>query len=285
MARVAKTRSAAASGKQPGGKQTNHILLAGLAIAILVAVLVALGLSSLNKQAQVYVAKDNVAAYKTLNADLLEVKKVPADSVEEDDLTPETYKSLAAKNALVTRVELVKGQRIKQQTLAASSEGSMSAVKNGERVVAVTATFPGTVAGLSVPGSVVDVYGQKRGDEGGQARALISDVKVLGLGVGGAASSDLRPNSQAKQGENNEAAAGLTVLLIVKPDEAGALIDDAGGSVYLSLNPHKRFNRSGDIEGSDGASEPADSELPGSTEDLPSDEAPDGLGDEEIPNR
>ena len=226
-------------------RQSNPTLLIGILLAVAVGILFWVLTSQLQEKGRVMIAKNNVPAFSTLSNAQLQPQTVPQDSITESDLTEEKYKELTGKgSALVNRIELLAGQRVNIGAVTASQSGSLSAVKPGERVIAVNATFPGVVAGLATSGSVVDVYagaGSGNNQDGGEAVA--DNAKVLALGAGAAAASNVKPNKQLSEAQ--DAGGGIIVVLAVPIEDAPRIL--ALSQASLALDPRYSFTENGTI--------------------------------------
>jgi Flp pilus assembly protein CpaB len=220
-------------------KQGNPTLIIGIILAVGVGLLFFLFATNLQKTENIVVAKADIPAFSSIQKDQVEVVSVPADSVGTTDLTEATYNQYVAKGTpIVNRVEILPGQRIDTNAISASSLGSLAVVKTDEQVVAVSTTFTGAAAAVIVPGSVVDVYSSS----GDNTQPLVTQAKVLGVGVGTQAASGVRPDSKVK---DSGSGTDIVVLLAVKSSDAGKLLTHS--QVSLSYNPHKAFDVKGNI--------------------------------------
>jgi len=194
------------------------------------------------------IAKGNIPAFSTITPGILEAQTVPKESITDGDLTLEQFeKNSAGGNSLVNRIELIAGQRVPLGAVTESSTGSLAAVKNGERVIALNATFSGSVAGIAIAGSVVDVYaGAGAGAQNG-SQAIVENAKVLALGVGAAATANVRPGVKSKDQSQSDTSTGegIVVVLIVPASDAAALL--ALSQASLALNPRLSFTENGTI--------------------------------------
>jgi hypothetical protein len=222
--------------------RSNPTLLLGLALALGVGLLLFVFTTSLQGKGKIYVAKGNVAAYSILTPDEnMVLKDVPEDSITDNDLTEKDVES--SKGTLVSRIELLDGQRVDRRSASASTTGTLGVVKKDkEVVVALEATFRGVVGGVVGPGSVVDVYnGEPSGDS---AQALATKVKVLGVGSGASATANIRDNSDSKVDSKSNDATVLVIVAVPK-DVAGNL--SGVSTVDLALDPYLAFDREGNI--------------------------------------
>lgn len=235
------------------GRQKNYALVLGLALGALAAVIVAVGLMRLQDQGQVVIAAKGIAMYSQVQDASLQIIKVPASSITDGDITPEELKAQRRSGQkLVTRVEILPGQRLQESALAASSVGSFAVVKSDERVVALNTSFAGIVAGAVVPGSVVDVLSDQQDDA-----PVITNAKVLAVGQ----SSDVAQQVENARGKAvSGEQAGLVVVLAVKSDQANLLANMSDAK--LAVNPQLSFNSRGNIcrIQSCGASRPSSSD-------------------------
>jgi competence protein ComGC len=220
-------------------KQGNPTLLIGVILAVGVGLLLFLFATNLQKTQNIVVAKGDIPAFTTIQKEQVEVVSVPADSVKSSDLTEATYnKYLRNNQAIVNRIEILPGQRVDINAISSSSLGTLAVVKSDEQVVAVSTTIPGAAGGVIVPGSVVDVYSSS----GDNSQPLVTQAKVLGIGMGDQASAGVRPDSKVKDAGSGS---GLIVLLAVKSSDAGRLLNQS--QVALSYDPHKKFDAKGNI--------------------------------------
>lgn len=235
-----KSKSPRPSGPSPSSnKQGNPTLLIGVILAVGVGLLLFLFATNLQKTKNIVVAKGDIPAFTTIQPSQVEVVSVPADSVGANDLTEATYNDyLEKKKPIVNRVEILPGQRIDTNAISSSSLGTLAVVKSNEQVVAVSTTITGAAGGVIVPGSVVDVYSSS-GDNG---QPLVTQAKVLGVGVGTQAAAGVRPDSKVKDGNSGSE---LIVLLAVKSSDAGRLLNRS--QVALSYDPHRSFDAKGNI--------------------------------------
>ena len=225
-----------------GPGQSNPTLIIGILLAVAVGVLFWVLTTQLQEKGQVMVAKGNIPAFSTITAAQLEAQTVPKDSITEGDLSKQEFdKRTSSGQGLVNRIELIAGQRVPLGAVGASSTGSLAAVKQGERVVSLNATFAGAVAGIAVAGSVVDVYsGAGAGNDGA---VVVENAKVLALGAGNSAGANVRPGNklQGEEGSSNE----IVVVLAVPSEDAEKLLSLAQAS--LALDPRLSFTENGTI--------------------------------------
>jgi Flp pilus assembly protein CpaB len=223
--------------KATRGRQKNYALIMGLALGLLAAVLVAVGLGRLQNQGEVMVAVQGIPMYSQVKDSSLKAVTVPADSITANDITPQELAAYRKQGGLVTRVEVLPGQRLQDSALAASSVGSFAVVKADERIVALNTTFAGIAAGAVVPGSVVDVL-----SDGDSTTPVIVSAKVLAVGQSNDVAQQVE-NSSAKPQSSGQS--GLVVLLAVKAADANKLAKI--GDVQLAVNPRLSFNSSGTL--------------------------------------
>jgi len=255
MPLISRNKSKAKKSAQPAGpngkkaKQSNPMLLIGAGLALVTFVLFFSLANSSSKKSDVLVAATSIPPFSTVQPGQLKTVAVPSNSVTANDLTPAEFKEKTASGkALVSRVEILPGQRVDAGAVAASSLGSLAAVKDDERVVAMPATFPGAVAGVAIPGSVVDVY---RADSSGgttasAANLVVDNAKVLAVGMGADTAANVRPDSSLKGKANSSDASGsLVVVLAIPEDKAGQVVGSS--QVWMALDPHYSFTEDGTI--------------------------------------
>ena len=223
-------------------KQGNPTLLIGILLAVAVAVLFWVLTTRLQEKDSVMVTRGSIPAFSTITPGQLQATVVPKDSITDQDLTESKYKELAAKGqSLVNRIELLSGQRVQIGAVTASSTGSLAAVKEGERVIAIPATFSGAVAGIATAGSVVDIFSGSGASDGGSS--VVSNAKVLALGAGSAAAANVRPGSNLKNGDSS--GSSIIVVLALKAEDAAKVL--ALPQVALALDPRLSFTENGTI--------------------------------------
>lgn len=236
-------------------KQSNPMLLLGIGLAVAAFLMLYMLASGASKKGEVLVARGPISPFATIQDAQLQAKQVPAESITDQDLTPAEYKAKKAEGkTLISRVEILPGQRVDTGAVSAASLGSLSAVKSDERVIAMPATFPGAAAGVAIPGSVVDIFRASNGaaaaTEGGEGASegnlVVSNAKVLAVGVGPETAAAVRPESRLKRSNQSDGSGGsVVVVLAVKKDQAGAVV--TAGQVWLALDPHYSFTASGTL--------------------------------------
>jgi len=255
MPLISRNKPKAKKSAQPAGpngkkaKQSNPMLLIGAGLALVTFVLFFSLANSSSKKSDVLVAATSIPPFSTVQPGQLKTVAVPSNSVTANDLTPAEFQEKTANGkALVSRVEILPGQRVDAGAVAASSLGSLAAVKDDERVVAMPATFPGAVAGVAIPGSVVDVY---RADSSGgttasAANLVVDNAKVLAVGMGSDTAANVRPDSSLKgKASSSDASGSLVVVLAIPEDKAGQVV--GASQVWMALDPHYSFTEDGTI--------------------------------------
>jgi len=230
--------------KNPG--RTTALL--GALLLVGAVLLLTIFLSSLSSKTAIVVAARDIPAYSQLGPNDVRYEEVPTKSVTSLDITKDTFeKRLQSNVPIVTKTELIAGQRVPAPAIEAAPNGSLAAVRQGEVAIAVSTSFPGSVAGAVAPGSVVDIYGSTGGGAAGAATPLIEKAKVLAIGSNPAQTgARLRPSSSANNGDsNNEGGGNIVVVLAVDRNDAGKLAQT--GQVYLSLDPHFSFKVNGEV--------------------------------------
>lgn len=269
--------------KESAAKKNPPVTIA-IVLGALAALLLILLASSLQRKETVLVAKEPIAPYTPVTDGMLQEKSVPSDSVDKQfDLTPDKLAEYKGKGkVLIARTEIFQGQRVHQRALTDSAVGSLSVVKDDERVVAISTSYSGVVGGAVVPGSVVDIISaggsgplEVSGNSDSGSAVLAKDVKVLGVGVGEGAASGLRPQGagslkgQGKNAANPSGSNTIIVVVAVKPDVAAAIAAAQGqDQLMMALNPRMTFNTAGELCE---IGKCTDDAQPTSTEKLPAD--------------
>ncbi len=236
-------KKSGASGSDEAPKTTgNSSIVIGLVLAAVVFVLVFIALISIQQQTPIMVAKNNVSAYSLISASQFMEKKVPRDSVENNDVSPDEFKKFISTNSVVTTTVL-KNQRLDQRAITATNLGTLSVAKSDEEVVGVSTSFPGSIGGALQPGMVVDVISSKGGSSD-TGTVVASEAKVMGVGRNAAAGISTG-TSKSKQADEDSQQGGIIVILAVDSTTAPAI---AGQEVIFALYPDKCFNASGNIK-------------------------------------
>lgn len=136
------------------------------------------------------------------------------------------------------------GERVDRRHLRGQKLGTLSVVvAPDERVVAVSTSVLGSVAGLANEGDVVSIVG-------GDGAKLAEFAKVIARGVGAEAAngvSTVKTQSSGGEGEGSSNSSGnLTFLLAVATDEAEALANSNQG-VVMVYNPFCKVQADGSI--------------------------------------
>ena len=222
----------------PSSSQGNPTLLIGIILAVGVGLLLFLFTTNMQKKTSIVIAKSDIPAFSTIQSGQVEFRSVPSDSVG-NELTEASYNEYVKKGQpIINRVEILPGQKVDSKVLVSSPQGSLAVVKSDEQVVAVSTSITGAAGMLIAPGSVVDVYSSS----GDSSQPLVTQAKVLAVGMGTQAASDVRPNNKVKGGGSSTE---LIVILAVKSSDAGKLLNQS--QVSLSYNPHKTFDAKGNI--------------------------------------
>lgn len=212
--------------RQPLKRRPNMILLLGVVSLVVFALALTVFLAGLRPaEMQALVPKENIPAFRQVTRDMLTSIAIP----ESKSLQGQVFTSAdftQQKGPVYAVSNLGAGQLIYDNQIDGNQVKSYQIVSPGERVVAVTTTFAGALAGTLQPGNVVDV----EGDEG-SAR----DAKVISVGVGSAA-------GQGVGGVNNPVGASedskqIVVMLAVSQGDAPGI---AGQEVLMTLNPFCR---------------------------------------------
>lgn len=230
-------------------------------IIVLLAGLVFVGglslyLASLRPQSiTVYEPSHAIGAYQRIKTTDFTKVKVLRDKHSANDITFDYLSKQLKKHGgfIYFDIAVAKGERVDSRHLRGNQLGTLSVVvAPDERVVAVSASLLGSVAGIVRPGDVVSVVG-------GDGAKLAEYAKVISVGVGAAAGDGVvtsapSTSSSSKPSTSSTAASpsngSLTLLLAVATDEAEALANSNQG-VVLIYNPFCKTQPNGDIKAID----------------------------------
>lgn len=250
--------------------RTNPFILFGLLLAALLGILVFVFIQNLQSQTKVYVAKGDIPAYSVLRpGNNIVTKEVPKGSVTDNDLTANDFKKGETK---ITRLEILDNQRLDARaTVASSLNSTLGVVKEGEeQVVAVNTSFKGIIAGITRPGSVVNIYTPNSGGDNGGGELLAENVKVLGVGSGGQVANNIVSGNKVKENSENN---GNSILVIVAVKNADVNKLSTDQNVTMSLNPYLEFDAKGTIKaaGNSGVNPQTSTETQSSTSEQSTD--------------
>ena len=229
-------------------KSGNASLLVGVLLAVVVFALIFISLIGVQQKTSVMVATKTIPPYTLVNSSDFASKSVPRDSVTSNDVSPSDFSSKY--NHSVSTTTILSGQRLDNRLITQSSLGTLSVVKPTERVVGVSTTFPGSVAGSIQPGLVVDVVGG--GGTSGTSGNVILATNAKVMGVGANAGTGITPsqpqNGQSSSSSSSSASSsqGGIVVLIAVPQAAATAI--AGQAVSLEIVPNLCFDALGNIQ-------------------------------------
>jgi len=168
------------------------LLLLALLFAIVAAVLVFLALNknddkgdksaaSASATTKVVVAGEDIAARTTLDADMLKVADVPADSVLKG-----SFSDIDDLDGQVTRYPLVSGEQVIATKIGVQKDnetGLSFVFPQGMRAFSIQVSEESSAGGLILPGDLVDIIGIL--DEGtvgiDKAATLVQGVEVLAV--------------------------------------------------------------------------------------------------------
>ena len=166
------------------------LLLLALLFAIVAAVLVFLALNRNDEgdekmtgpaTTKVVVAGEDIAARTTLDADMLKVADVPADSVLKG-----TFSDIDDLDGQVTRYPLISGEQVTASKIGVQKDdetGLSFVLPQGMRAFSIQVSEKSTAGGLILPGDLVDVIGILDEDTVGidKAATLVQGVEVLAV--------------------------------------------------------------------------------------------------------
>lgn len=251
MSKLARPKKPATVGAGAKTKSNSPMLLLGFGLAVATFIALYFTLTSNAATSKVMVAAKQIPPYTALTSSYVKEVEVPTKSVTPDDVTPEKWAEQNKQgNTVVSTLPILTGQRLNLGAISAAAQGTLAAVRKNERMVAVTATFAGSTAGVAMPGSVVDVYATKdssgtAGSDTGGESPILENAKVLAVGAGPDTAKSVRPQGGVKQDkENRDSGLGgnIVVLLAVPTAQASQM---AGLPVRLALDPSKSFTLSG----------------------------------------
>ncbi len=195
----------------------------------------------------VVVATQDIAPYRTVTSDMIEVRELSSAAVPEGALT-------APEQAVgqITRVQITRGQPIThgQVTARTAAEGLTFVIPDGLRAVTVALDAISGVGGFVYPGDHVDVLTTLQHGEVTLTKTIVQNVEVLAM-------NDLtsRPTASRGQQASDQQAGGeaadsggaapaaeqvKSATLAVTPDQAQAIILSAfKGAVHLVLRPRE----------------------------------------------
>ncbi|MDB5561668.1 MAG: cpaB [Hyphomicrobiales bacterium] len=134
---------------------------------------------------KVLVAKADIGVGQRLSAAVLDWQEWPQDGTADYITISAMPDALTQMNGAVARFEFFKGDPIREQKLARSDQGFLSAVLTpGMRGVSLPVAAASGAGGFIVPNDRVDLV-QSSSSGNGQAvsRTILSDVKVLAIGA------------------------------------------------------------------------------------------------------
>src|SRR3972149_3270913 len=130
----------------------------------------------------VVTAASDVAARTTLSADMLKITAVPADQALSG-----SYGDAADLVGLTTRYPLVNGEQVTTSKIGEAQKDDESlarVIPAGKRAIAIAAREESIVAGLILPGDLVDVIAVFSATDTGVDKAvtILQNVEVLAVG-------------------------------------------------------------------------------------------------------
>ena len=197
---------------------------------------------------EVVAAASDVAARTTLSADMLKITAVPADQALSG-----SYGDAADLVGLTTRYPLVNGEQVTTSKIGEAQKDDESlarVIPAGKRAISIAARQESIVAGLILPGDLVDVIAVFSSSDTGTDKAItiLQNVEVLAMGETAQEpipppvnADDVTPGS-VRLGQAPENAApqpdAATVTVAVTPAQAQvvALMAEKA-KLWLSLRP------------------------------------------------
>ncbi|MBR2216258.1 MAG: Flp pilus assembly protein CpaB [Selenomonadaceae bacterium] len=173
----------------------------------------------------VVVAKTDIPARTILNAEMLAVKDVAADTIPKGAVTG--FNDVVGQPAVSTIYagDIVTVQKV---FMDKAQVGFVGAIPANCRAVSVGVGSVTGVAGFARPGDHVDVLLVEKGDAGATSRMLLQDILLLGINQ----TTEGVTNATGKPEEPSIATLALT------PDDTLRLVSAAAiGEIYLALRP------------------------------------------------
>lgn len=264
LLRNSKSKTQKPASDNTGEKQSNPALAIGLVLAVVTGLAIFIFTNQLQGKDTILIAKKDISPYTIVSKNDLEAREVPKGSVDPIDLTPEEFNQLQSQakgGVVVSRIEIVTGQRVPQLAFASNAVGTVYVTKPGktkegadatkEVNVAGMSSLAGVVGGIVIPGSVVDVYvsgGSGSTNDSGTG-PIAENIKVLGVGYGAEAGAEVRPNQNTRTTgkQSNSGSSGNIILILAVPSDIAGQIADQ--QIALALHPHESFDLSGEICG------------------------------------
>ena len=177
----------------------------------------------------VVTADGDIAARTTLSSNMLKLTAVPADQALSG-----SYSDAASLVGLTTRYPLVDGEQVTTSKIGEAQKDDESlarVVPPGKRAISIAATEESIVAGLLLPGDLVDVIAVFSASDTGVDKAVTILQAVEVLAVGETAQEPIPPPLNA-----DEATPG-SVRLGQAPDDAGPQPDAT--TVTVAVTPEQ----------------------------------------------
>ena len=196
----------------------------------------------------VITADGDIAARTTLSADMLKIVAVPADQALSG-----SYSDAADLVGLTTRYPLVNGEQVTTSKIGEAQKDDESlarVVPAGKRAIAIAAREESIVAGLILPGDLVDVIAVFSATDTGVDKAvtILQNVEVLAVGetaqepipppvnAGDATPGSVRLGQTPGDAGPQPDAATVTVAVTPAQAQVVALAGDKA-TLWLSLRP------------------------------------------------
>jgi pilus assembly protein CpaB len=196
----------------------------------------------------VVAAADDISARTTLSSDMLEIVAVPADQALSG-----SYSDVANLAGLTTRYPLSKGEQVTAGKIGETQKDDKSlarVVPAGKRAIAIAARQESIVAGLILPGDLVDVIAVFSASSSSSEKAVTILQNVEVLAVGETAQEPIPPPENAGDSTPDSVRLGqtpgdakpqpdaATVTVAVTPEQAQIVaLTQETANLWLSLRP------------------------------------------------
>lgn len=224
--------------KQRGGGLL--FLVAAVLTGLLAAVLAVRAIAGREVRIQVYVAKQEIAAFAPLQPEQFELTQVPATLVPADAVKDlKEAEGRYARGLLLTGTVLRQGHLATARTPGAVTARLTEANLPGARALAINVDLAAGVGGTIQAGDKVDVIAAVKVDNGADAGGATPLAKVVARAV--PVLHSMPPNDSGRKGY---------VVLQVSPELAEEIIfTQMAGTVHLQLNPYNADARAAETKG------------------------------------
>ncbi len=194
---------------------------------------------------RVLVARSTIGIGQRLNAETIEWVDWPEAAIRPEFVTATaTPDALTEMDGAVARFDFLKGEPIREDKLARSAEGMLSAVLDpGTRAVAVTVSAESASGGFILPNDHVDVVLTTAGLTGQVAETILTNVRVLAINssLGGEGAKDKpkqNPDDAAEEDSGPTTFASAVATLALDPRQSEIIIAATqSGRLSLVLRP------------------------------------------------